>query len=82
MDTSKNFVILEYMVTESLQVTPEGKFCLVRIGDIPYEGEQIREIPRGPARAWLKKHDPEGKYSNWQDALRVVKDWAKEKGGD
>jgi len=82
MDASENFFILEYTFTESLQVTPRGKFCLVRIGDIPYEGEEIKEVTRSQARAWLRKHDPQGKYSAWQDPVRVVEDWAKEKGGD
>ena len=61
MDTSENVVILEYAVTESLQVTPKGKFCILRVGDIPYDGEEIKEGTPRQAHVWLRKHDPQGK---------------------
>ena len=80
MDTSENFVILEYTVTESLQVTPKGRFCLLRVGDIPYDGEEIKEVTPRQAHVWLRKHDPQGKYMTWEDTVRVANDWALKKG--
>ena len=82
MDTSENYVILECTVTESLQVTPGGKFCLIRVGDIPYHGEEIIELNPRQAHVWLKSHDPQGKYMTWEDTVRVAKDWAIKKGGE
>ncbi len=79
MATSENFIILEYTVTESLQITPGGKFCLIRTGDIPYDGEETKEVTYKQAQAWLREHDPQGKYMTWKDAIRVARDWAKEK---
>lgn len=81
MDTSENFVILECTVTESLQVTPEGKFCLLRTGDIPYAGEEMKEVTPRQAHVWLKTHDPEGKYMTWEDTIRVAQEWGQKKQG-